>query len=289
MVCPSCNGSERRAIAPGFWECTSTITDEVRVGDEWQPAGPGGQMVPVAPRFEQTERPCGHRYQDAAGVSEEGQYASGPQTCGLCTVFAIGLCAECRQPICGDHLAREADQAFCLGCVGRRKKQRVAEVSQRAAERSIKWERARKQTFENVLRVIPAFLDAMVEAGSPEAISVCCSVERPMAGLRRSFGLDSFRETKLFEAWMLDSYTKRVYGMPRDDSGVDRTVAFLVGPRGKWYELGLVKSDKAYSAEREPRSFTPTYGHPQPSAVNWSTVTKSIQRLNEKYGLGLEI
>lgn len=55
------------------------------------PAGPSGQMVGI-----NRSGPCGHRFH--AGSHREA--AGGYCTCGT---YAIGICAECRAPVCGDH------------------------------------------------------------------------------------------------------------------------------------------------------------------------------------------
>jgi hypothetical protein len=80
-TCPRCGGTQRRILAPGFFECTTqTLTGVAPHRD-----GSGG--VPIY-------RACGHQYQDA------------PPGLGAlceCGLGAVGACKSCGKPLCGRH------------------------------------------------------------------------------------------------------------------------------------------------------------------------------------------
>ena len=114
--CPSCGGGDRRLISPGFYECTSTVTDGVVPGN--QPGNPGPAPRPL-------ERICGNRYQEGAPMT------AAPPQC-WCHVFAVGSCASCGQMLCGDH--GERDGAGHWVCVAHRvEREREAQAAESAA------------------------------------------------------------------------------------------------------------------------------------------------------------
>lgn len=85
VECPQCGSGMRRPISPGYWECLGTLVYEVPVYDRGPAAAP--TMIPQGRR-------CGHRYAD-------GIPGTATLTCS-CGTFAIGLCTDCGQPVCGD-------------------------------------------------------------------------------------------------------------------------------------------------------------------------------------------
>jgi hypothetical protein len=107
MGCPSCGGSDRILVAPGYWECRSLV-EEHRAG--LVPDGMGG----TRPVTDVIRRPCELRYHQAAG--------GGPTL--LCEwdqgTFAIGLCADCGKPVCGDHSRLYQDRRLCIQDVNAR-------------------------------------------------------------------------------------------------------------------------------------------------------------------------
>lgn len=109
MPCPQCGGQTRQPLAPGFWRCESliTVTENRLVPDPgMHPAL--GLLVPM-PFSYQVE--CNHHYQEA--TSEIG--AGMTESCALCTLFAVGHCAECLRPICGRpaHSGFRGDRLLC--------------------------------------------------------------------------------------------------------------------------------------------------------------------------------
>lgn len=130
MACPACGGDDRRAIAPGFWECTSPL-----VSERWVPAGPGGSMRP-----ERTVRPCGHRYHEGGGVT-------GTTTCA-CGTFAIGLCAECGSAVCGDHSWMRGDRRLCREHAAAVDAQARAEQAREEHDRRVAQQRRQRRALE---------------------------------------------------------------------------------------------------------------------------------------------
>lgn len=98
MACPSCGGSDRDLIAPGFYRCASMV--EVRTG------GPGLTDPTKGPQVLVSYVVCSHQYQ-------EGSATGLACTCGT---FAIGRCAVCGSPVCGDHSRLSERQRLCTRC-----------------------------------------------------------------------------------------------------------------------------------------------------------------------------
>jgi hypothetical protein len=119
MACPHCGGTDRRAISPGFWECTSLLYGEMPTG-----LHPSGQFGPA---FQTVARPCSRRYQ-------EGAPGGTGTLCQTCTVFAIGICADCGDPQCG-NCGRHYQGAFlCTRCRQERAAAEQAAAQEAAAE-----------------------------------------------------------------------------------------------------------------------------------------------------------
>lgn len=117
-----CGASSRDQIAPGFWECTGLIK-----WTEYVPA-PG-----VPPMFNQTvpverSRVCANRYHEA------DSQPSGAAQCA-CRTYAIGTCAQCDRPVCGDHSRMSDGSRVCLDCLTAQKEAKEQAERQRALER----------------------------------------------------------------------------------------------------------------------------------------------------------
>jgi hypothetical protein len=124
MACPHCGGMDRRAISPGFWECTSMLYGEVPTG-----LHPSGKFGPV---YQTIAHPCGRRYQ-------EGAPGGTGTLCQTCTVFAIGICADCGNPQCG-NCGRHYQGAFlCAQC------RQARAAAEQAAAREAEAEAGRKK------------------------------------------------------------------------------------------------------------------------------------------------
>ena len=151
MACPHCGGTDRRAISPGFWECTSMLYGEIRTG--LHPSGKFG------PAFQTVAHPCGRRYQ-------EGAPGGTGTLCQTCTVFAIGICADCGKPQCG-NCGRHYQGAFlCAECRQARaaaERAAAAELAAKAAQMKAAAEasvaqraEARKTWLREVARILGA-------------------------------------------------------------------------------------------------------------------------------------
>ena len=103
MACPLCRGASRAPIAPGYWECQSIVTVPRihQVPDQRILGGFLQQVVQESSR-------CGHRYAESVGLPAPGA------VCG-CGTFAIGLCADCSTPVCGDHSGVWGGNRLCHG------------------------------------------------------------------------------------------------------------------------------------------------------------------------------
>lgn len=138
MPCPSCGGTARVAIAPGYWECTSSVVrDEIA-----KPVG-YDQPIPVP-----TRASCGTRYQ-------EGPVA-GTESC-KCGVFAIGRCQSCGAPVCGVHGELVGDKLECAGCRERRENGARAGRARAEAE-------ARRERDDRHEQLVASVRDAAGEA-----------------------------------------------------------------------------------------------------------------------------
>lgn len=99
MSCPHCGGNQRRLIAPGLYECTSTV--EVM---GYMPApGPSQGPVPLIPGPEL--RVCGNRYQEGSVTAPLGLCS--------CGMSAVAECVDCRKVLCGDHIASRNGRVLC--------------------------------------------------------------------------------------------------------------------------------------------------------------------------------
>lgn len=115
MACPTCGGTRREQLAPGFWRCTEVIVH--------RSGGPGLTDPHRGPMVLESTAPCGTEYQ-------EGQGAIG-SLCG-CGTFAVGICASCGQAICGAHSGLFKRRRLCGDC---RRSAEAAAVINAQAER----------------------------------------------------------------------------------------------------------------------------------------------------------
>jgi hypothetical protein len=104
MACPSCGGTRREPITPGYWRCTSVVGGPV----------PGGRLIGT----------CDREYQEG-----DGSTASLPMC--QCGMFAIGACSECGAFTCGVHGDLREGRFLCRSC-----KDRLRADAQEAASRA---------------------------------------------------------------------------------------------------------------------------------------------------------
>lgn len=116
MACPNCGGAERRAITPGYWECTTLLPVRAATGVPHPALGPMWTEGAVA---------CLTRYQ-------EGPKLLTP-SCSRCGQYSVGRCDHCQRPYCGDH-ARSTSYGFqCLDGIAENNTRHRAEQAQEAA------------------------------------------------------------------------------------------------------------------------------------------------------------
>jgi hypothetical protein len=93
-------------IAPSFFECRTVIHDtDVTLGPD--PAYPPSMGV-TAPQFHPVDRVCGTRYHEAT----DGPRGGATPVCA-CGTFAVGVCAECGAPVCGECSSRRNQRRLC--------------------------------------------------------------------------------------------------------------------------------------------------------------------------------
>src|SRR5664280_2987496 len=104
MSCPRCGSTDRSQLAPGYFECRGAVLmlQTAMVPDPGQP----GMLRPLGL---QDSRPCRTRYQEGPG-----QPAIPLCECGT---FSIGICQDCRTPVCGDHSLLAGRVRQCSSCV----------------------------------------------------------------------------------------------------------------------------------------------------------------------------
>lgn len=149
MACPTCGGLQRRAVAPGFWECESPVTELFQTAQPFDLVG----AAPVGART----RPCGTRYQ-------EGQAAGAPSC--RCGMFAVATCTECGQPLCGDCLRRVSGHVLCVVDAQRVHAQMDAPRLAEERQRQVRMAEAAARN-EQAHAKIPALLEQLRAAGSP--------------------------------------------------------------------------------------------------------------------------
>ena len=204
MGCPTCGGSDRVLVAPGYWECRSLV-EEHRPG--LVPDGMGG----TRPITDVVRRPCGLRYHEAIG---------GGSTL-LCDwdqgTFAIGLCADCGKPVCGDHSRLYQDRRLCIRDVHARE-----EAAALAAVEA-------RLTPEKFLALVAA-------AGNPGLRSwTMCERKREVAERKEGW----FRTVK-YERWVTtNEYEIRGWAIPEGYQPYD----LMISDKGDMYTFRGLYSD----------------------------------------------
>ena len=144
MACPSCRGSNRRVIAPGFWEGQSPVAVMVTGPGSIGRPGPEGLPVPSA---------CGRRYHETPGTAA--------QSLCDCGTFAIGLCTQCHRPVCGDCSALHQGSRWCAACVAASEAAQRQDVASAALTAELRAQ-----------GLLSAFVSAMSLAGNPGAVDI---------------------------------------------------------------------------------------------------------------------
>lgn len=97
--CPTCGGLQREPISPGWWRCTSLITETFEGPGSWNP------QIGL-PKAVQQQRPC-----DTTYVEPDAATPSLPAC--ACGTFAVGMCTRCSTPVCGTHSGIIGGERLC--------------------------------------------------------------------------------------------------------------------------------------------------------------------------------
>ena len=125
MSCPSCGGTSRAMLSPGYFQCTSIITRRDPTG-----AHPSGAFGPA---YQDFSCQCGHRYQEGTGQA-------GQQACIEHALFAVGLCIRCRRtPVCG-----RCPQQACASCRAEERDRRAKQEAKALAAQRVEAEERRE-------------------------------------------------------------------------------------------------------------------------------------------------
>lgn len=161
VTCPQCGGAESRTIAPGYFEC---MTVSVVTHRDWVPLDatrPGGPMRPLDT---QSHRPCAHRWHQ-----RDASLPLAPR-CSRCGTFAIGLCAECTIPVCGDHSKLLEPGRLCMEHAQQIEDERAA-VRRKKADEARKDQARAKEALrlrdEQIETGFTALLEQLNLAGRP--------------------------------------------------------------------------------------------------------------------------
>ena len=212
MVCPACGGTRSAPIAPGYVECTSIVVDRAFTG-------PLPDEGPPGPDYLDTARHCGRRYHVSQPIG------AGPVVSCACGTFAIGLCVECGNAVCGDHSVFDQGRRVCAYHVQERQQ---AAAAHRADEEA----RAVAASKAVMAQFFAAFFAAMKTAGNP--------------GLTKIWQRDpvSMKEYKRFtkpkwDAWLLGTVHRDAY--PHHDTKVRTSTRVAVCPDRTWIDAGPCK------------------------------------------------
>jgi hypothetical protein len=130
MSCPACGGTDREPLAPGYWECCTPVPQVEVVHQQVD----RDVIIPVQ---HQVWTSCGHRYQEGPPVM-----ADDAPMCE-CNTWAIGLCADCKAPVCGDHSSLVSDRRLCRTCA-----HEAARPARDAAESAESTARSARQEYQ---------------------------------------------------------------------------------------------------------------------------------------------
>lgn len=195
MGCPKCGGFESREIGLGYFECLHPVPN---VYTSWEPAGPGGQMVPLQ---RSSLSACGHRY---LAPSTQSNVAS-KETCA-CDLFVTGTCQTCGVGYCNDC---RGSAGLCRACGEQRDRERHA-TEQRSQQAQV--DRRREATSQ------------ILEVRTRLAELIACGAVGP----------DRFRHLSLTHGRVLGVKKRLPSRCPEGHVGCRRTEH--AGSQAAWYE-----------------------------------------------------
>jgi hypothetical protein len=222
VACPSCGGTERRPIAPGYFECVTTLYQQVSTG-----AHPSGIQ---GPPFITNAFRCGTRYREGAAEIT---------TKCACGTYSIGECTRCSRPVCGDHSLLVTSQRVCSAC-------RQAELSQAAAEKAAAEARQREQQEAHHAKLVA---DRRSRYGSEDSIRAQIAALEQIRAARMFRRYHSGRSTfvGLLLAGQLVGWLAYAY---RYHSGSQANIPAPPGAPLHWFIGMLVVSTLVWSVAR---------------------------------------
>jgi hypothetical protein len=159
MACPKCNGSDRRAIAPNYYECTSRVT---RVAYRTVPS----RTAP--PHLGITETEPVHLQETCMTRYHEGASSATPVSCYACTTDSIGSCGSCGVRVCGDHSSRvDQHRRLCSACAECESREREKERAEAERSRVLMQAGQEAKAEVAVAAVLRDFVARMQAAGTP--------------------------------------------------------------------------------------------------------------------------
>lgn len=153
MSCPSCGGTDREPIAPGWWRCTSRVT--IAAPGPGLGAPPTGQF---GPEHLEATAVCGRQYAERTGNEDHGPLCD-------CGTFAIGICKECGRDVCGECSVRSTDgRVHRSHVIERERTQRETREAATGTEAALVNEQAirRADAHKQFLKTIEALRDARI-------------------------------------------------------------------------------------------------------------------------------
>jgi hypothetical protein len=184
--CPSCGGAQRRAIAPGYWEC-QTIN-----------------VVGMAQGQQPVTSVCGHLYQEGPF----GGQAAGRCGCGM---YAVGACRVCDMAVCGSHGATFDGEYLCGVHWHEKRQENEARQRHEAAE----LERDRELREEEARRDRAAQLPGFPADGPASSTVVATALQALVPEQKRTFILKRGRwnrVTETLEGWAFYKNSSRREG-----------------------------------------------------------------------------
>jgi len=126
MACPACGGSDRVAIALGYWRCNSPVGRTTIIGVPINPAAPNSVL---RPHQQIHYGPCGFEYQEATSAMPEVPACK-------CGMFSVGSCTRCKKYVCGTHGRLVSGMFLCKEHAEAEEQQVRARQDQEAAARA---------------------------------------------------------------------------------------------------------------------------------------------------------
>ncbi len=195
-ACPRCGGVANRLLAPGFYECTSSVLTDVVPPNQY--ANPSA--IPLT-------RTCGHHFQVGTG-----QPAAAQCSCGM---FAVGTCHQCGEPRCGQHGSLAGGVKFlCNSHIQNANHRRNLKEYQRDAERKRQAEQVAREAEEQRRQMVAAQQKALPELpaeGGASAAQLSAGLAELVPDRARSFVVErrSLGRSRRVRGWAFPLETRK--------------------------------------------------------------------------------